>query len=171
MFVTGIFPWLIPGIWQNCYLIQMICRKLDWLNESRTWGCLTSRRSVDTCRSGAGEAVRVLVSMFVRPVMDQSSTPGLATPSRYRRSVETYSPRHGSSSNNLKTRCSLIESVYTLHDKVKTIWLRAWQRLFVVLPVAGPAVLKLGCCVTGKRTIRTVQTNIWKEDMCSFQSR
>lgn len=74
----------------------------------------------------------------------------------YRLSMDTYSPCHGSSSSILKTWCCLIENVYTLHDKVKTIWLGAWQRLFVVLPVAGPAVLKLGCCLIGKSTIRAV---------------
>ncbi len=62
-----------------------------------------------------------------------------------------------------------MESVYTLHDKVKTIWLGAWQRLFVVLPVAGPAVPKLWCCLIGKSTIRAVQTNTRKEDICSFE--
>lgn len=47
------------------------------------------------------------------------------------------------SSSHLKRWCYFIGSAHTLHDKVKTIWLGAWQELFIILPLAGPAVLRL----------------------------
>lgn len=100
---------------------------------SPCWFCRDILLQSNICSPAEIEAVLALV----RPVTVHSSVPSVTTPLKAKeiyRDILSF-PRF------FLQYCKDLCDRKCLRDKVKTIWLRAWQRLLVALPVADTA-----CC-------------------------